>query len=146
MRNCDKTFCFGRVFFACKDWECLSFNFWLEGIVPVIYYSSLCSPQKSVAKKMADFELCWRHLVPFAHGSYHWHTAIQSKKLSHLTPGLCENIFCFVQFLIFHLKRWIYFSDFFCSTMHRQPNGEWFIWNKNALKHWWVKQSHRYFD
>ena len=34
------------------------------------------SPWKSEAENMADFGLCWRHMVPSTTGIYHWPTAM----------------------------------------------------------------------
>ena len=42
------------------------YNYWRSG-----------SPWKSEAENMADFGLCWRHMVPSATGIYHWPTAMR---------------------------------------------------------------------
>ena len=51
-----KYFVFALFVFACKDWEWLTFNFWLEGIVPVIYYSSLIEIQTFCISQSGG---CW---------------------------------------------------------------------------------------
>ena len=49
------------------------------------------SAWKSVAKNMADFGLCWRHLVPTATGIYHWPTAMLFFWQSPLPPWFLQK-------------------------------------------------------
>ena len=52
------------------------YNYWRSG-----------SPWKGEAENMADFGLCWRHMVPSATGIYHWPTAMLCFWQSPSPPG-----------------------------------------------------------
>jgi hypothetical protein len=78
----------------------------------IVWHESIT--QKSVAKNMADFHVCLRHLVPFGNGIYHWQTAMLRLWRCLSPPWIfdkTEKCFCF------ELK--IFFSYFACFTNYK---------------------------
>ena len=69
--------------------------------------------QKSVAKNMADFHVCLRHLVPFGNGIYHWQTAI-------LCFWRCLSPLWIFDKKCFSFRAKIFFCYFACFTKSRK--------------------------
>jgi len=67
-------------------------NHWAIILLETVLLSIFC--QQSEAKNMADFHVCWRHMVPPAHGIYHWPTAILCLKQNPTPPCFSTNFYC----------------------------------------------------
>ena len=93
------------------DYDALIGFHWAIILLEEVLLSSVS--QKSVAKNMADFHVCLRHLVPFGNGIYHWQTAILCFWRCLSPPWIFDKkCFCF------ELK--MFFSYFACFTKSRK--------------------------